>query len=89
MRQKLLSGEYRAPVEFISDIELIFTNAKSYNAKGSEVSIKDCECTDYFPDCNVKGVKCMNALLLLLLHHIISCVIVSFAILICFIRFTR
>ena len=39
MRQNLLSGEYRAPMEFISDIELIFTNAKSYNAKGSEVRI--------------------------------------------------
>ena len=38
VQQKLLSGEYEAPAELIADIELIFINAKIYNAKGSEVS---------------------------------------------------
>ena len=38
VQQKLLSGEYDAPKELISDIELIFRNAKAYNAKNSEVS---------------------------------------------------
>lgn len=39
VRQKLQSGEYSAPREFVVDIELVFANAKSYNAKNSEVSI--------------------------------------------------
>ena len=38
MRQKLTAGEYSMPGEFTADIELIFKNAKIYNAKGSEVS---------------------------------------------------
>ena len=38
VRQKLTAGEYSAPGEFKSDIELIFDNAKFYNARGSEVS---------------------------------------------------
>ena len=38
MRHKMAAGEYRMPGEFISDIELIFDNARLYNARGSEVS---------------------------------------------------
>ena len=38
MRQKLAAGEYSVPGEFTSDIQLIFNNAKLYNARGSEVS---------------------------------------------------
>ena len=38
VRERLNAGEYSMPGEFTSDIELIFKNAKIYNAKGSEVS---------------------------------------------------
>ena len=38
VRQKLAAGEYSMPGDFQSDIELIFSNAKLYNGRGSEVS---------------------------------------------------
>ena len=38
VRQKLTAGEYSMPGDFRSDIELIFSNAKLYNGRGSEVS---------------------------------------------------
>ena len=37
VRAKLQSGEYSCPNSFISDIRLIFNNAKTYNRKDSEV----------------------------------------------------
>ena len=74
VRQKLLSGEYRAPVEFISDVELIFTNAKSYNAKGSEVSLKIllnaqivCQTAMF------RSVKCMNIFLVVPNKFLCNC----------------
>jgi hypothetical protein len=38
VRQKLTAAEYSMPGEFTSDIQLMFDNARLYNARGSEVS---------------------------------------------------
>ena len=42
VRANLLAGEYAVPNDFILDVRLIFENAKAYNRRGSEVSIKIC-----------------------------------------------
>lgn len=38
VQHKLFSGQYRAPIDFISDVNLIFKNAKAYNPRNSEVN---------------------------------------------------
>lgn len=37
VEQKLRRGDYLVPNDLISDVKLIFANAKTYNRKGSEV----------------------------------------------------
>ena len=40
VREKLLTGDYKVPNDFISDIKLIFSNAKKFNRKGSKVYLR-------------------------------------------------
>lgn len=39
IRQNLLSGQYDCPSSFLSDIRLVFKNAKTYNRRGSAVRL--------------------------------------------------
>ena len=61
VRQKLTAGEYRLPGDFRSDIDLIFNNARLYNARGSEVSESLESCTILMGQCfiNCKYILAM------------------------------
>ncbi|KAL3829517.1 hypothetical protein ACJIZ3_018319 [Penstemon smallii] len=39
IKSKLNAGNYSCPLEFLADVRLTFTNAKTYNAPGSDVHI--------------------------------------------------
>lgn len=48
IKSKLSSGEYSSPLEFLADVRLTFTNAKTYNSPGSDVHVLADKLSQFF-----------------------------------------
>ncbi|KAL8471103.1 hypothetical protein ACS0TY_028705 [Phlomoides rotata] len=48
IKSKLSSGKYSTPLEFLADVRLTFTNAKTYNPSGSDVHVMADNLSQFF-----------------------------------------